>query len=138
MRQNATPPKPDELKDAPAAALAVLLAGKTVTEAAAAANVCRQTVHRWLKEDPLFVAELNRGRRELRTASMTRLERLVSKALDAVEKALEAGDLPVALAVLRGLGVLSGKAPYIGSDDPEVVAGNFRRENRDNKLLNSF
>jgi hypothetical protein len=43
-------------------ALASLLRGETVTAAAAAANVARETVHRWLRDDPIFQAEWNRGK----------------------------------------------------------------------------
>jgi hypothetical protein len=50
------------------AAVAALLAGRTVTDAAAATGVDRTTVHRWLKKDFAFQAALNLGRRESRDA----------------------------------------------------------------------
>ena len=45
------------------------------------------------------------------------LDRLVPKALDAVEKALEDGDAKVALAVLYGTGVLRKNPPAEGDPD---------------------
>jgi hypothetical protein len=40
--------------------------GQTVTAAAKAGNVSRDTVYRWLKKDPTFIADLNRARFEQR------------------------------------------------------------------------
>jgi hypothetical protein len=63
-------------------AIASLLAGKTVTDAAADAGVDRATVHRWLREHFGFRAALNAGRRELRKSVQTRLERLAERGAD--------------------------------------------------------
>ena len=97
-------------------AVAGLLAGKSVTDAAADAAVTRETVHRWLRENFAFQAELNRGRRELRESVQTRLERLAGKAAACVEKAIDGGDTKAALEVLKGLG--ASAPPSIGADDP--------------------
>jgi transposase-like protein len=40
--------------------------GQPVTAAAKAGNVSRDTVYRWLKKDPTFIAALNRARFEQR------------------------------------------------------------------------
>src|SRR5438046_1747190 len=66
MQQNATPA--GTLSGTQERALTMLLSGKSITDAATAAEVDRTTVHRWLKEDFGFQAALNRGRRELREA----------------------------------------------------------------------
>jgi hypothetical protein len=91
-----------ELSAAQEKAIEALLAGKSVTEAAIAADVNRTTLHRWLN-DARFDCELKRGRRELREAMRARLLALGSKAIDAVEQLIAEGDANAALAVLKGL-----------------------------------
>src|SRR5262245_58154226 len=125
MRRNATPEalplSPNQEK-----ALAALLAGKSVTEASAAAEVDRTTIHRWLKYGYTFQAELNRGRRELREAMHSRLMCLAEKAVESVEWAVSDGDGKTALALLKGLGLLTGEPLPIDSDDPEELAAQAR------------
>lgn len=99
-------------------ALAALLAGMTQSEAAKEAGVDRTTIYRWLQSDFAFQARLNAGRRERWDADQVRLAALTSKALATVEKAVEDGDVKASLAVLRGGGLLPGRPPSIGSDDP--------------------
>ena len=126
MRQNATPGEAT-LTPAQEKALAALLAGKSVTDAAATAEVDRTTVHRWLKDDFAFQAALNRGRRDLRDAMQSRLMALAERAADVVERAITDGDGRTALALLKVLGLLSGEAPKIGSADPEDLAADARK-----------
>lgn len=125
MRQNATPIS-DSLTPSQERALTALLAGKTVTDAAATAEVDRTTVHRWLKEDFAFQAALNRSRRDLREALQARLLGLAEKAAECVERSLAAGDSKAALALLKGLGLLPGELAKIGSDDPADLADKAR------------
>src|SRR5262245_59093418 len=126
MRRNATP-EALPLSPSQEKALAALLAGKSVTEAAAAAEVDRTTVHRWLRYGYTFQAELNRGRRDLREAMRARLMCLAEKAVENVERALGRADGKTALALLKGLGLLPGEPLPIGSDDPEELASQARR-----------
>ena len=67
MRQNATP---DEVDLSPQQRLAIesLVAGETMTAAAKAGGVTRQTVHLWQREKAAFQATLNRARNELAAA----------------------------------------------------------------------
>ena len=114
-------------------ALAGLLSGLSVTDAAKVAGVSRGTVHRWLKEDFAFQAALNQGQHELRNALQTRLSNLAEKAVSCVEKAIEEGDSKTAMALLRGLGLLKGKPFTIASGDPgeleeDVLEQKHRRE----------
>ena len=119
---NATVLEP--LTPAQETAIAALLAGKTITDAAADAGVDRATVHRWLREDFTFTAAFNAGRRELREGVQTRLERLAEKAAAAVERAIDNGDVKAALEILKGLQVL---APVpMGSEDPGELAEDDR------------
>jgi len=117
----------DELSPVQATVLEALLRGETVTAAATAANVDRSTVHRWLRSDLSFQAACNRGRRELWEASAGRLLRAAHTAAETVANAVESGDVQVALAVLKGIGALSGTVPMFGSDDPGELAESARR-----------
>jgi hypothetical protein len=47
---------------------------------------------------------------------------LAEKATAAVERSITEGDGKTALALLKGLGLLSGEASRIGSDDPKKLA----------------
>ena len=116
-------------------ALAGLLSGLSVTDTAKAAGVNRGTVHRWLKEDFTFQAAVHQGQHELRNALQTRLSNLAENAVSCVEKAIQEGDAKTAMALLRGLGLLKGKALPIPSDDPveleeDILEEKYRRDRR--------
>jgi hypothetical protein len=53
-----------DLTRAQEAAILAMLSEPSIAAAAEKAGVGERTVHRWLKEDPLFVAEYRRARRE--------------------------------------------------------------------------
>ena len=127
MQRNATP-SADALTPNQDKALAALLAGKSVTDAAAAAEVDRTTVHRWLKDDFGFRAAFNRERHRLREAMQSRLMTLAEKAMECVERSIADGDGKAALALLKGLGLLPGEPPNIGSEDPADLAADARRQ----------
>ena len=129
MPHNETP-NADALTPNQEKALSALLAGKSVTDAAAAAEVDRTTVHRWLKDDYGFRAAFNRERRRLREAMQSRLMTLAEKATECVERSISDGDGKAALALLKGLGLLSGELPNVGSDDPEDLAADARQHER--------
>jgi hypothetical protein len=114
-----------ELPPAQVAAMAVLLAGGTVTAAADAAGVHRTTVHTWLRDDAGFIAAYNRGRREVLDGMYARLLRVADKAVATVEQAVE-GDPKTAVALLRGLGLLSGSPGGIGPTDAAEVAAELQ------------
>ena len=118
MQQTATE---NELSPQQAKALTALLEGKTVTDAAAAASVDRTTLHRWLRHDAQFIAAYNGRRRDIQEEMQTKLRQLASKPIETVEQSVVAGDSRSALAVLKGLGLLSGCLPTIGGDDSADV-----------------
>lgn len=107
MQQNATPEAP-VLSAQQEAALAAILAGKTVTDAATIAGVDRSTVHRWMKDDLYFQLCLDRARRELREALQARLMAMAEQAMDTVQKRIKNGDPSTALAIIKGVGLLRG------------------------------
>jgi hypothetical protein len=110
------PPEGDELSAKQLTALESLLLGTSVTGAAAAAGVDRSTVHAWLRENFAFQAALNGGRKERRAAVSHRLEVLADDATKCVTEAVRQGNLKAALALLRGLDLLTPGS--LGSDDP--------------------
>jgi len=124
MPQNATP----AARLSPQQLLAVehLAIGATVTRAAEAAGVSRETVHRWTRDDFTFQAALNRARRELQDAIERRLLAVAEKAMANVADAVEDGNLNVSVTLLKGLGVLSGTPTRPGSDDPQDLAEQAR------------
>ncbi|MGE3842880.1 MAG: helix-turn-helix domain-containing protein [Vicinamibacterales bacterium] len=111
-----------ELSTPQLAAVAQLAQGATVTRAAEAAGVSRETVHRWSRENLDFQAAVNGVRRELQDAVNRRLLAVAERAMTNVAEAVEQGDLRASLSVLKGLGVFGGHLPSVGSDDPKVLA----------------
>ena len=124
-------PRPEALTAKQERALDHLLAGETITAAAKAVNADPSTLHRWLRENPLFQATFNQRRRELQEAHQTKLASIATKALQTVEQAVENGDVGTSMKLLTGLGLLSGEAPRIGPEDPRDVERHLRsREER--------
>ena len=92
-------------------AVILLASGKTITAAAEAVKVSRQTVSEWLNHNSAFVAELNSYRQELWKAEVERLRSLIPKALDVLERELEGKNaLKAASQILKsaGLGYVGG------------------------------
>ena len=73
-------------------ALDLLLAGKTVTETAAALDVARETVSRWKHRDAGFVAAYNQGLLSAWEAGHKRLLDARAKAIDRLTDLLDEED----------------------------------------------
>ncbi|NNF28952.1 MAG: hypothetical protein HKN73_17130 [Gemmatimonadetes bacterium] len=116
MQQNATELSPQQF-----AVLELLVGGATVTDAAKHSGVSRSTIHRWLKNDFAFQAELNRTRNGLQEATLRTLLSVAHRAAQNVAEAIEGGDLSVSLKILKGIGALSGAPPRVGADDADVL-----------------
>ena len=117
------------------AALERLLAGETVKAVAEAVKIDRSTLHRWLREDFEFQAALNRGKRELAEAVQSRLLTVADKAAAVVGNAVDQGNLTAALAVLKGLGALSGTPIRPGCEDAEVLRQAAELAREESELL---
>lgn len=94
-------------------AVALLLAGNSVHDIAVALNVSRPTVSTWLGE-PDVRAELERANAEIIDDAVAKLQRLSTKAVDALETLMGPGQEPsarlgAAKTVLDRIGKLSGK-----------------------------
>jgi len=138
MRRSVTDePAPSDLTAPQESVLAALLMGTSVTAAAGDAGIARQTVHRWLTADAVFIAAYNRGRHELASSHATRILAMCGAALDVLDGAIAAGDAKVALAVLKGAGVFAGEAVRIeGSDDADEVRNEHARRAKAQELDN--
>ncbi len=111
-------------------AVGLLLSGLTVTAVAKNVHVSRETVHRWRRDDCAFIAAINQGKQELHEAAQSRLQSVWWKAADNLATAVEAGNVPASLVVLRGLGELSGSSPLIGTTDPQRLSDEKSRHER--------
>jgi len=113
--------------------LEALLTGCTITDAAASIGVSRATVHRWLKDDYLFRAEVNAARHALRQTSLARLDALCERSIDVLRAALDtSSDTRVALEVLKGCGVLGGER-MLGVLDAELLEAEEQSETKERK-----
>ncbi len=123
-----------DLSPAKTAALDALLAGKTATDAAAAAGIGRRTLYHWLAKDFDFQAALNRGRRELQQAVACRIERLTADATECVGDAIKKGDVKAALEIVKRANVFA--PAKIGSDDELLlrIEAEERQQHRDDRL----
>lgn len=115
-------------------AIDLLLQGQNDREVAEAVGVSRQTVTEWRNGNPVFVAELNRRRKEVWGGQQERLRGLVAKAVDTLEEQLEDehGMTPVrvrqaaAVHILKAVGLYGTKLQPAGSSDPERVEADWR------------
>jgi hypothetical protein len=109
-------------------AVDLLAGGKTVTEAAAAVGVARQTVSEWLNRSAVFRAGLNGRRQELWVANADRLRALLPEAVEALAGELRGGDrLKAAALVLRACGAYGLAAPLAPTDPEEVELADQER-----------
>lgn len=122
-------------------ALEALLSGATDTDAAAAADVRRETLYRWKTRDPAFIAELNRRRREAWDAAQGRARQMVSDALRVMHESLTSNELTaqqrlgVAERIVKAFGGAEALgrslAPGVGGTTSEEVAEEIARKDRD-------
>jgi hypothetical protein len=111
----------ENLSAAQLAALEGLVGGKTVSEAAAAAGVHRNSVHNWLRDDLVFQARLNHERRQLQEQMAANMMRLAVKAATVVDHYLDNPRADLCIDLLKGLGLLTGKLPPVGSADADEL-----------------
>ena len=88
------------LTDAQAQSIHLLQTGMSVTEVAKKVGKDRATLYRW-RDNPWYMAELNKLRAERRESDSSRIERLQSMALMVVEAQLREGSLNAALSILK-------------------------------------
>ena len=111
--------------------LALLLAGQRQVDAAASVGVAPETVSRWVNHDAVFIAALNRCRKDIFDASVDRLRALSGKAIDVLEEIVtapesEAAVLKASLAILKAVGLDKGERPE-GLIDAEAIEEERRK-----------
>jgi hypothetical protein len=114
-------------------AVDLLASGKTVTGAAEAIEVSRQTVSEWLNHHLGFEAALNRRRQELWVGMTDTLRGLLPKALEVLKSELEGETpLPAAIHVLKACGLYGGVPVPQGPTEVEdaVLAEKARQRHR--------
>jgi hypothetical protein len=119
-------------------AVDLLASGKTVTEAAAAIGVSRQTVSDWLNRNADFRASLNARRQELWEAMGDRLRALLPDAVEALASELRDGNrLKAAALILRACGADGLPAP-LGPTDPEEMEIADRERDNDRTMRSTL
>jgi hypothetical protein len=101
-------------------AIDLLIAGHTDQQVADAIGKDRTTIWGWRHEHPLFMATLARRRAEVWRAPQEKLRALLSKAVENLAAAVEAGDMKVSIEVLKAVGMYGdGTMNAIGEQEPE-------------------
>lgn len=112
----------DDLTESQQHALSALLDGATVTEAAKAAGVRRQSVSNWRNRNPVFIAALNAAARDQLRHVHDSFRALAPAALAILAGELEAGGATASRAARDVLRMLEHIGPdTIGSTSPSVV-----------------
>ena len=129
----------DELSLSPKQLLAVdlLATGVSVTAAAEACEISRQTASEWANHHHAFKAALNRRRQELWAESVDRARSLVPKALDVLAGELDGEKrLTAAIHIMKAVG-LHGLPSPSGPTNPDEFAAE-EKEKRFGLLLHGF
>ena len=104
-------------------AIDLLIAGHTDQQVADAIGKDRTTIWGWRHEHPLFMATLARRRAEVWRAPQEKLRALLSKAVENLGAAVEAGDLKASLEVLKAVGMYGdGTMNAIGEQESRAAA----------------
>lgn len=103
MSVTTTREKFEALSDAQIMVLKILLDGGTVTDAAKAAGVSRQTASEWKNRNASFIAMLNAGRLDVWSHVEDRLRKLTGSALDLLETEVQNGNVSIARDILRAV-----------------------------------
>ena len=136
VRRNETPAAgPPALPAQQQQAIAALLSGATVTAAADRAGVARQTLHRWLADDPGFIAAHNLARREMANAVTQALRVLSVQSVKVLKRALTSPETPAAVKVRAAVEVLRMTArPPEGPTDVQDARTEVGKRDRKRNL----
>ena len=120
MARRGYEPKKYELEADQVTALDLLLSGQTVTAAAAAVGVARETVSRWRNTDPAFQAAYNAALQSAYEGATARLLEARGKALDRLATLLDSEDEATALKAAAALLRVPVVEPK-GRTDPAAI-----------------
>ena len=102
------------------AAFGVLTNGGTIATAARAARVSRKTIYVWQEEGHPFATAFEQWKRSVAGTCRTRLLMIGEAATVLIARAIKGGDVRAALAVAKGMGLLS--PPPVGETIVELEA----------------
>src|SRR4051812_14852227 len=114
-------------------ALRMLVSGRRVSEAAAAAGVERATLFRWRTQDANFIAALNAWRAETQAHARDRLLGLADASLRAVAGGLANGDARLGMRVLKELNC-ARSGPTRPIDPQEIFPDEVSEEDAHSRL----
>jgi hypothetical protein len=133
-RRNRTNPDDnagDGLSPAQELAIALIIAGRSLTDVAAELELTRQTLSRWTNHDPDFRAVLNQRRQELWAGAADALRALVPTAVAVLAEEMQGVErLKAATAVLKAVGMASISPPNGLTDPAEIAMADEERENQ--------
>jgi hypothetical protein len=124
--EDQTPPEemdPQAVSPRQRLALEAFCKGGTIGDAARAANVSRQTLHRWRAKYPHFALAMSSWSSACLSMAESQLAELTSRAVGALSNAIDKGDARSAMAVLRSLGVLRTYQPSAAREQLNSRAG---------------
>ena len=112
-----------EISPAQALAIKALLTGKSIVDSAAAAGVDRTTLHRWLRDDPVFIAEYQTDRAEMLGGIRRALAALGQEAVTSLHESLTV-ETPSEIRLRATLALLK----MLGADCPDECVATSARE----------
>jgi hypothetical protein len=115
IQQNST--RPEGLSPSQIAAIAAITSGATITEAASKARIDRSTIHLWLRQDAVFVAELNRAKLDQVQLVKDELRALAVDATRTLRDLLTAPETPPTIRLRAAVAVLQA----VGGLEPEKI-----------------
>ena len=119
-------PLPSQLTPQQETAIDLILAGQNDREVAEAVGKSRSTINVWRNRDPLFMATLNDRRQQVRGSQLSRLNTLVSDAVDVLQEGLHDEDIKVRIAaavhILKATGIYGASTPGTEETDPAEIA----------------
>jgi hypothetical protein len=119
--------------------LALLLAGKTQRETAAALDIAEETISRWKHNDAAFIAAYNEGCQALYDASLVEMLELRRAAVKAIKEAVDDDQPRHADRRLKAaIAALKMPAPTIGDTDPKDIALGLSKKDRDRERAEMF
>ncbi len=121
MARRGIDPNQYQLTPDQAAALDQLLGGRTVTEAAAAVGVARETLSRWRTNDPAFQAAYNAAMKSAYEAAEARLLDARARAVERLAALVDSPDPAIALKAAAALLRVPAERPR-GETDPAELA----------------
>jgi hypothetical protein len=109
-------------------ALAVLIEGKALKEAAEGAGVNRSTLYRWIRQDAAFAAAYNAWQQEAAESARARMHASIHLAVERVIRCME-NDQDLSFKVIKEMGILKPRAA--GQIDADRLRQEMALEQRD-------